>query len=299
MKILLAVDGSEYSDLASRFLTCLNLSPGDEITVCHVIFWHPLYYAEAYYYETLREVKKEVAAKILDAALAILNPVKARVSTAVSEGPPEQCIMEAAASSHADLIVMGARGIKGIKSLFLGSVTRSVAHKATKPVLVIKPAACAPAAGFKILFATDGSDHAVDTGKLLARLPFPDNAEIIILHVIAAPFDLHIPESFHPGIHERVVEVETRAREREFNNSERVLGQAREYLAKRFSNVDAFSEVGDPSSEILRVAESAGSHIIAVGCRGMRGLKGLMGSVSRNVLTHARCSVLIGKTCND
>jgi nucleotide-binding universal stress UspA family protein len=33
---------------------------------------------------------------------------------------------------------MGARGIKGIKSLFIGSVTRSVAIKSPKPVLVTK-----------------------------------------------------------------------------------------------------------------------------------------------------------------
>jgi len=35
--------------------------------------------------------------------------------------------------------------------------------------------------------------------------------------------------------------------------------------------------------------------IIAVGSRGLRGIKGALGSVSRHVLNHAECSVLIGK----
>ena len=299
MRILLAVDGSEYSDLAARFLTCLNLSTDDEITVLHVMFWYPLYYEREYYYETLKELKQELAPKIVDAALDILKSVKAKLSTAIEEGSPEQCIVEAAESSNADLIVMGARGIKGIKSLFIGSVTRSVAHNSPKPVLVIKPLGYRPEDRLKILFATDGSDHAVDTEKLLSRIPFPDNTEIKVLNVISAPFSLDIPETFYPGINERIVEIETRAREIEVANSERILGQAREYLTKSFRKVEALSEVGDPSAEILRVSERAGSNIIAVGCRGLKGFKGIMGSVSRNVLTHARCSVLIGKMCRD
>jgi len=41
MKILLATDGSKYSEVAARFLTGLNLSPEDEISILHVIGWIP------------------------------------------------------------------------------------------------------------------------------------------------------------------------------------------------------------------------------------------------------------------
>ncbi len=37
MKILLATDGSEYSDGAARFLARFEFSQADEITVLHVI----------------------------------------------------------------------------------------------------------------------------------------------------------------------------------------------------------------------------------------------------------------------
>jgi nucleotide-binding universal stress UspA family protein len=297
MKILLAVDGSEYSDLAAGFLTCLNLSSDDEILIFHVVYWYPLYYESGYYYETLKEIKQEIAPKILDTTLDILKSVKAKISTAVEEGTPEQFIVEAADSSAMDLIVLGARGIKGIKSLIIGSVTRSVAHNSSKPVLVVKPSGCGGADKLKILFATDGSDQAAGTGIFLSKLPFPDYAEIAILNVISSQFYANIPETLYPGINERIAEMETRARAIEFANSERIIGEARECLAGRFKKVEVLSEVGDPSAEILRVAGRSGSDIIAVGCRGLRGLKGIMGSVSRNVLTHAKCSVLIGKMC--
>jgi nucleotide-binding universal stress UspA family protein len=70
-------------------------------------------------------------------------------------------------------------------------------------------------------------------------------------------------------------------------------------LEDRFSNLKTVWKVGDPSVEILKAAESLETDIVAVGCRGMRGIRGMMGSVSRNVLNHAACSVFIGRTCGE
>ncbi len=50
-------------------------------------------------------------------------------------------------------------------------------------------------------------------------------------------------------------------------------------------------------TEIVKAAATGEMDLIVMGCRGLRGMKGMMGSVSKNVLTHAPCSVLIGKTC--
>jgi nucleotide-binding universal stress UspA family protein len=83
------------------------------------------------------------------------------------------------------------------------------------------------------------------------------------------------------------------------NQSERILDHAREQLRKRFGNIDVFSGVGDATREILKTAEELKADLIAVGCRGLRGIKGILGSVSRNILTHSECSILIGKTCKD
>jgi len=51
-----------------------------------------------------------------------------------------------------------------------------------------------------------------------------------------------------------------------------------------------------PQQRYLTAAELK-PDINAVGCRGLRGIQGMMGSVSRNILTHPKCSVLIGKMC--
>ena len=297
MKILLATDGSQYSELAARFLTCLNLSSDDEITVFHAAFWVPPQYIDAkFYFDTIKEMKKEIAPRILDSALDILKPVKAKISTLIEYGYPEQCIIDVAAGSDMDLIVMGARGITGIRSFFIGSVTHSVALSASKPVFITKPPGCNRSGNLKILFATDGSDHSISTGKLLSEIPFPENTEITILNVTRPAF-WDFPQTFFPEINEKMIEIADRAKAIEVMNSERIIEQAREYLRGRFNNVNVLSKEGDPSTEILETSEELKTDIIAVGCRGLRGIKGMMGSVSRNILTHSKCSILIGKTC--
>ena len=297
MKILLATDGSGYSKGAAKFLTCLKLTPQDEITIFHAVYWIPFLYDAEFYIETLKEIKQEIAPKIVDSIMGILKPVQARISTAIVEGSPAQCIIDAVKASDIDMVVMGARGIKGIESLFVGSVTRAVAIKSPKPVLVTKlPAIEQPV--FKVLYATDGSEYSRDTGKFLTSMPFPDNTEITILNVVPPEF-LDIPETFAPKVNERIIGIRDQAQSIRLNNSQRIVEQAEEILSKTFRTIKILSEVGDTSTVILRVSEEMKADLIVVGCRGLRGIKGVMGSVSRNILAHSKCSVLIGRTCEE
>jgi len=300
MKILLATDGSEYSQHAAEFLTRINWSRNDSIKVFHAIYAIPFRYDEKFYFSTLKAIKKDIAPKVLDSAVAVLRPVQANISVEIEEGSPnqctpEQCIIDVAESSNMDAIVMGARGIKGIESVFIGSVTRLVTIKSSKPVLVVKPTVRIKSDTMKILFATDGSDYSQATGGILSSIPFPDNAEVTILHIISSNFS-DIPERFVMEIDERIKDVVANSRAREFTESGKIIEQARDSLYKRFKNMHVLSKVGDPSTEILKTADTMEADIIAVGCRGLRGMKGIMGSVSRNILAHSKCSVLIGKT---
>ena len=55
-------------------------------------------------------------------------------------GPPALTIVEHAASSRADLIVMGTNGRTGLSHLLLGSVAERVVRTASCPVLVVRGA---------------------------------------------------------------------------------------------------------------------------------------------------------------
>ena len=53
-------------------------------------------------------------------------------------GKPAKAIMQVASNQHADLIVMGAKGLGGIARILLGSVSTRVAEYATCSVLVVR-----------------------------------------------------------------------------------------------------------------------------------------------------------------
>jgi nucleotide-binding universal stress UspA family protein len=69
---------------------------------------------------------------------------RARNAGFVAEGRAEETteatwrtIVDAAEREDADLIVMGTRGLSGVKSLLLGSVSHQVAQHAARPVLIV------------------------------------------------------------------------------------------------------------------------------------------------------------------
>jgi nucleotide-binding universal stress UspA family protein len=295
MKILLATDGSEYAECAAKFLTHFNFSHDDEFTIVHVITDISFIKEDAaLYYASLKKIKEDVAPEILDSTVSILQPLNVKISTALLVGYSDKAIIDAAADMNADLIVMGSRGLKGIKSLLIGSTARSVTINSAKPVLIVKPGQMEAAASLKVLYATDGSEYSVETGRLLSSMPFPDNTEVTVLSVIGSTH-IDIPDRYRMAVDDRIKQAVAGIREREYDATDRIIEQAVSIINKRFKKVETMIKLGDPSVEILNAAEELKTNIIAAGSSGMRGIKGVLGSVSRTILGQAECPVLIGK----
>lgn len=295
MKILIATDGSESSEGAAKFISGFNFSSDDEITVLHVINWTPVISEWEALYENFAEIKDKVVPKILDAATGILESSGAKVRGIFSEGIADRAIIDSAVDSGADLIVMGARGLRGLESYIVGSVTKAVAVKSPKPLLAVQPPQWERSGPLRILFATDGSEHSIAMAETLAALPFPEATEVTLLSVIYSPLT-DIPERFAVEINDRIKNIVASEREKEFGEAEKTLDETIVSMGGKFGKVDKMTKQGDPSEEILKAAQDMNADIIAVGSGGMSGIKGLLGSVSRYVLNHAGCSVLIGKT---
>ncbi|WP_347552113.1 universal stress protein [Pseudalkalibacillus hwajinpoensis] len=67
-----------------------------------------------------------------------LHHMGVNVQTDVRAGDPAKEIVDLAVMTEADLIVIGSRGLSGIKKWMLGSVSQKVAQQATCPVLIVK-----------------------------------------------------------------------------------------------------------------------------------------------------------------
>lgn len=294
MKFLLATDGSEHSEGAARFLARFDLSALDQITVLHVVPGIPFPHGGSPSAAALMQLGEELASGIIETTAGMLKGLPASVSTEVTTGHPADAILAVAAQACPALIVMGSRGMKAMGSLLLGSVTRAVAINSPCPVLVVKPPQDVRMGPLKVLFATDGSDCASETEKLLVSIPFTEGTELTAVFVSPSTY-MEIPDRLYPEMDERITKIVAGMKEVEAKHAEEVLEQARKSLGDKFRKMATLMENGDPSEKILLAARETGADIIALGSKGMRGVRGMLGSVARNVLGHSECSVLIYK----
>jgi nucleotide-binding universal stress UspA family protein len=77
------------------------------------------------------------AEHVADEALATVKRLQPSVTVEAlaAHGQPSEVLLEQ--GTDAELIVVGRRGLGGLKSLLLGSVSQQVVHRATSPVVVV------------------------------------------------------------------------------------------------------------------------------------------------------------------
>jgi len=137
-KILVAYN---ESDLAKKALeTAAKLARGDEsieIHVLHVTEFQYEPYIVGNVWDLLDESMQKHAEKVLEGAREQLAGVQNPVLTFSERGVASHVILEHAREHGCDLIVMGSRGLTGIRE-FLGSVSHYVVQHSPVPVLIVK-----------------------------------------------------------------------------------------------------------------------------------------------------------------
>jgi nucleotide-binding universal stress UspA family protein len=140
MRILIGIDGSKSSEATVQALVA-QIGPRDvEVRVLHVVappssFTPPEMAVD--YASELREQMEE-ARGIVDRAANTLRNAGFRVDTSVRKGDAREIIIDSAAEWHADLIIVGSHGHKGLQRFLLGSVAESVARHAPCSVEIVR-----------------------------------------------------------------------------------------------------------------------------------------------------------------
>ena len=161
-KILVPVDGSEPSTAGLNEAVRLAKIHGSQLCLMHIVneFILDCTWAPGQYSETLFEALRKGGKEVLDAAeeVALAQGIRpSRVMVESIGGVAADLILEQARQWHADVIVMGTHGRRGIFRLALGSDAEQVVRGATVPVMLVrgqasaekpatKPAAAAQAA---------------------------------------------------------------------------------------------------------------------------------------------------------
>jgi nucleotide-binding universal stress UspA family protein len=75
---------------------------------------------------------------MLGDAAAILAESHRRSERLVAHGDPAREIAKIARSRDVDLVVLGARGLRTLGRLLLGSVSETILHQASRPVIIVR-----------------------------------------------------------------------------------------------------------------------------------------------------------------
>jgi nucleotide-binding universal stress UspA family protein len=122
-KILVATDRSREAQLAATTAADLARSTNSELHVVHVGF----------------EQNRDEAQKELDTEVDMIGETGAQdIQAHLKFGMPDTAIVDLAEELGAGLIVMGSRGLGGMRRALLGSISDSVVRHAHSPVLVVR-----------------------------------------------------------------------------------------------------------------------------------------------------------------
>lgn len=140
-KILLAYDGSKASNQAlERAIELAKVTPGSVLYVVHSFEFPRFFIGEA-----LAPLPASVNKEYYDLAVQTTEEVKSRLEAEglhaeveLLQGSPAEMILKYAKEKAVDVIVIGSRGLGGIREFVLGSVSHNVVQSAKIPVLVVK-----------------------------------------------------------------------------------------------------------------------------------------------------------------
>lgn len=134
--ILLAVDGSDHSYRALSYAK--NMAEKYRATLWLVNVFERTSDLLGYEdFEKFYAKRKCSGQMVIDEAKEMLGEPTVEVREELLEGPEADAILNFAKNNHADIIVMGSRGMGALKGLLLGSVSRKVIHFSVCPVMVV------------------------------------------------------------------------------------------------------------------------------------------------------------------
>jgi nucleotide-binding universal stress UspA family protein len=298
MKILLAVDGSRYSEAAIGLVKALKIGRKAETTVLTVIPEHvflgghtlaDLLGRSSALKTQMRKAEEERAAELLAKLSKSLDTRGLKVETMVLRGSPADEIIKTCRNIQADLAVVGLKGTSDTPEFLLGGVAHKVIKYAPCSVLLAKKESKAIN---RVLVPLDGSKHSGEVVQFLLRMPLPRHAEVLVMTVVQS-FGAAFVKAYTLDL-ERDKRIVAELQKAEEEAAGRLLTEAESAFRRGGYNVSAIVARGDPSQEILREVARQNVDLIALGAKGLTGVRGfLLGSVAQRIARYARASVLI------
>lgn len=301
MKILLPIDGSEYSKNAIDFVasrtTVLGNNPTIELLNIQVPL--PARASRLVGREALDRYYEEEADKVFTSARKVLKRDNITVTEAYRIGAPDEMIAQEADKLPADLIVMGSRGLTALKGLIMGSVTTGVLARTKCPVLLLRGKEAPLTDALRVGIAVDGSKYgmAAVNHVLKAIDFFGKGAQFYLINVVNDYAGAVMPDMAGmtlPALSEsEVLELQ----KKEFAET---VDPLRPLFEKAGLKPTEVCLVGNPSDEIAAFAKKNKLDLIVMGSHGYTRFKSaVMGSTATHIAAEGNVPLLIIRAADD
>ena len=143
--IIVPTDFSGHSEVAMDYALFLAGHFKTQVRVLHVIdestissIKHSLMSSPEDQMKKLSIIIRKNAGHFMDKFIAKFSKKGVKISTEITRGIPFLEIIRHAQRKKASMIIMGTKGLTGIKSILIGSTAEKVVRKSYCPVLTIK-----------------------------------------------------------------------------------------------------------------------------------------------------------------
>jgi len=286
--LLVATDLSSSSLHAVDRGFLIAAGAGARYTVLHALGLAALDQLREWLAVDITDVSSRISNEVRDSLTRIIsNPQKnhgVQADLRVEPGLAATVLPAIAATTNADLLLLGAHGKGFLQRFLLGSTASRLLRASRQPVLVVKEPCRGPYR--RVLIAIDfspASGKALEVARLLAP-----GAEIILLHVFEVPFEGNLRVA---GVSDDVIHrYRVAARDKALHQLQSLAQGA------GLAGADYGLRVlhGDATRQLLGEEENSDCDLIVMGKHGTN-VAGefLLGSVTNRVLAESRSDVLV------
>jgi len=137
--IMIAVDGSSESlQAVHQALSLIERGLRAEIALVNVQEPASLLQLATQDSDAIAAAAVEAGEHLMAEGAALLDAAGVGYSMEVVLGSPSTVLVDMAEQLNADLVILGARGMGAIQSAMVGSVSKAVIHRCTRPVLIVR-----------------------------------------------------------------------------------------------------------------------------------------------------------------
>jgi len=283
---VVGVDGSPFAAVAAGWAADEAVRRGARLHIVHANYWPTVRMPAGHYPIEFQQPLLEHSKRLLDGAVAEVRrrrPELTVTSALVTTTAPDLLIAE---SEHAQLVVLGARGLGGFAELLAGSVPIAVASHAHCPAAVIRGRTtdAPPPTDGPVVVGVAGSPG----GTPALRYAF-DAASRLGVPLVALHTWSDVPVDAPRGGPVWAIDWDQVNDDEQRLLAEQLAGWQQDYPEVEVQRVVTHDR---PVRSLLNAAEQA--QLVVVGSRGRGGFTGiLLGSTSHALIHHCPCPLVV------